>query len=391
MKRRSSIVYRYLILFVAAVLLCLSQGKVQAQYQWEFVPRLGEKRFNQFQYKAVHNSFQQTQSIEAQIDDYNAWTISLDIWDDHGVEILVGHNSPTDSGHSLQDYLEQINACETAREKFTFISLQLRRNDDFPWQGSVLEYRNRIKGVFTETLGAEHIFTFEEFAKTDGDNGRWPSMQELVRRGKYFAVVLLDTYNDNDSVSEGFNEFFFSYHGQAIMPGNSSYFDAAPHFNQPYKIVFLWSWRPSLNNINDMPYPENRGDRFLSRLSTDTECGEQEDANYWDKGITHGYNFIGTDCVDASYTVTDAHTHSPSPLHVRIGDSTHQWGTHRFPYTNASGLRAAVGRASPSITMKIEPGVYNATSSGANPLVIAKPMTLKIKRWTGGNDDVIIK
>lgn len=332
----------------------------QAQYIWEFEPRRGERRFNQFIYKASHNSYDRSESLASQIDTYNCWCLELDIWWYNG-EIRVSHTCPTDFHDLISTKLERIATSEIKYDRVTVIYLEMKEGCFTTWP-SRTTYRNYIRSRVDQYLGADRIYTVAMFADPNGDNFRWPSYQELVRRGKNFIVVLHEPDRSVDS------DYFF-----------------AVHYTNPFLPDGLGLNNKVLyNKENAGDTPSGFGDRYLARTypsGGEDTCQLQEWSDFWDRGISKGYNFVATNCIDSVYTMTDPRTHSPAPLFVMHDfpiPEMFQTGVRSFPYSGAGGLLRGIQRASPMVDVRIETGTYDIT----NGTVIKRPVVLKARGGT---------
>jgi hypothetical protein len=332
----------------------------QAQHVWEYEPRRGERRFNQFTYKASHNSYERSESLASQMDAFNCWCLELDLWWYNG-DIRVSHTCPTDSHDLLSTKLSRIASSDLKYDRVTVIYLEMKEGCFTTWP-SRTTYRNYIQTRVEQYLGADRIYTSGMFANPSGDNFRWPSYQELVRRGKNFIVILHEPDRSVDS------SFFFGVHFSNPFPPDG--------LDVPYKVLY---------NVGDAgATPSGFGDRYLARTYPDgaeDTCQLQEWSDYWDRGISRGFNFVATNCVGEIYTITDPRTHSPAPLFVAHDLSLpemFQTGVRSFPYSGAEGLLRGIQRASPMVDVRIETGTYNIT----NGTVLKRPVVLKAQGGT---------
>lgn len=354
MTQRSLISMSLAVLATAAALgQCLNQRP--NGYCPESTPRLGEVAIWQQQFKATHNSFQLSEDLDVQIDDYNNWLLELDLQYNEGEIIVEHHCFDTAGNQTFAEALLEIARSSTAAEKVTFIYLNRVTSGDFfycydTWPGS---YRTLIQDALFAAIDEDRFYRKDDF--TDIDNAVWPSVQELVRRGQNFVV----------SIDGGGNDFFFSTSDVVPREGGCDG-GGSPE---------AWTADPgSLSRV----YPSS---------ICSTNCDFQ-DGGYFEDGVVQGYTFIANNCVDNEDCI-DPRIHSPSPFYVAAsGAPDHQWGTHSFPRVGPVGLLMATALVSPMVDVKIRPGDYSVSFLTGGSFTVSRPMVLK---KNGGGVDVSIR
>jgi len=323
----------------------------------ETTPRAYEPQMHNFVFKASHNSYDRSETLGEQIDDYNVWMLELDCWwlDNN---IYVRHLCGGGNGDTLASQLNEIVAAQTDHLKFTLIYMEMKydcTNDD--WQCGFLEtchawpadVRSQFETRIRTAVVDNWIYTADEWDSID--NKQWPSHQELIRRGKHYAFIL-----DERGNGDGGNSFFFEV-------GQGGGYDTLVNHDGGC-------------DGGGSPDAVTPTARYLHRAYPGSSCAglcSEQNGGYWNDGVTLGFNFVATNCVSDSHTF-DVRTHSPDPMWV-VGAATgrDQWGTHRFPYYSPFGILAATLRATtPAVDIRIEGGTYafpvNTTFTGRGVL-----------------------
>ena len=359
--------------FAAAILVtALSRPAALAQcptspswngYCCETTPRTREQRLTAFQYKASHNSYDRSESLREQIDDYNCWMLELDCWWQDG-DVHVHHLcSDISAGPTFVSKMEDIASSYTAVERFTLIYLELKLdyNDNCscgfsecckPWPAG---YRNAIRTEIQNNLDMNRIYQPSDWIFID--NYKWPSYQELVRRGKNWAIII-----DERCTGDGGDYFFFEVYRSGSSGPETMYNEDGGC------------------NGGGSPSPVTPTDRDMYRAYPGSSCAglcSEQDGGYWNDGVANGFNFIATNCVDGQHTFDDTTIHSPAPMYVAAsGNYDHNWGTNAFPYVGSTGLLSGVNRVSPMVPVLIDAGTYDISASLTNQ-TISRPMVLK--------------
>lgn len=349
----------------------------RSQYVPETEPRPGEQRLTAYQFKATHNSFERSETLDEQMDTYNVWMLELDcFWDESAQQIYVEHycGSPH-VAEPLINELVEIGASLTKSGRFTIIYLDMHGAmapcyDDWPAQDT---YRAFVQDEVESILGADRIYTPLDF--NDIDSQQWPSYQELARRGKNFAVFATEYAAGGNAYSD------WLFNATGTNPPEDS-------FRENIALVNL-SGGCDMDTTDAAPdlSATSNPDRWLFRAYPGTDsllcdlCSEQ-DGNYWDTMIDRGFNFIASNCVSDEHTF-DSRLHSPAPMYVfpfNAGDD--QYGTLGLPFGGAAGLQVAFNVVSPMVDIRIWFGTYDL------PVVttINRPMVL-----TASGGDVTIQ
>jgi hypothetical protein len=336
----------------------------------------GEKRFNEFIYKASHNSYQRGEPLWQQVDYYNCWMVELDcFWDDNyqggSSNINVTHYcDDTHSDRTLSQEFTELTGSSLADDRVTVIYLQFNTGgslcgyDDWPDKPF---YRDFIKRAITNYLNAAWVYPYTEFANRD--NYSWPSMQELKRRGYHYVIIL-----NTRVIARTYDEIFF---GETNPDGSPLDNDALTNHDGGCDI----------DTFENLPtYPDSP--RWMSRVYPGSACSEECDyhnGNYYDTALSRDYTFLASNCVDDDHTF-NLSTHAPEPVFVMESSSEDKYrGTLLHPYTD---INFAILRASSMSTIQIgsKTTPYDLLP-GIN--VITKPMVLK--RLGSGGTVVIQK
>ncbi len=312
---------------------------------------LSELSLDYFQFKASHNSYQRNEDMDDQIDNYNAWCLELDLnWEtDCGPCITVDHCCDLviecAGEQRLHESIAEILRSTESSQRVTFIWLDIK--DPSIWWNRCHETwpsdRREIIRNAMLALGAANIYTKKEFDDDFSKNGgHWPSWQNLRDRGKKYILVLEDQLDPTGKYDD---EVFFIAVASLVIANNS-----APH------ATFINI--EGADTYFGIPSPN---DRWIYRAwGTD-----------WNDAVSRGFNLIGTDDTNQSYTISDSRTHSPQPLYVNgfAYNGDRLWGTKNYPMNQ---LFTAKDRATPGITMRISPGNYTDPCTFDKPMIIEK-------------------
>jgi hypothetical protein len=320
-------------------------------YCAETTPRSGEERLTEFQYKASHNSYERSETLDEQIDDYNVWMLELDCWwlDE---TIYVRHLCGGGNGDLFSSQLDEILDSDTLYDRVTFLYLELKKdctNDNcscgfgegcYPWPS---DYRSQFESRLNSKFG-NRVYTADEWSQLD--NHSWPSTQELVRRDKNIVVFL-----DERCTGDGGNDYFFEV-------GGSGGYDALVN-------------RDGGCDGGGSPDAATPTSRYLYRAYPGASCGglcSEQNGGFWDDGTSLGYSFIATNCVSDSHTFDYTEIHSPFPTYVSASATGNdQRGTHSMPYVGSTGLWTGYGDATPATHFKFTGGgTYSAGTAGSS-------------------------
>jgi hypothetical protein len=316
----------------------------------------GERPVNSFVMKATHNSYERDEPMWQQIERYGTFCVELDMyWDNdaHGTnqpDIMIEHfcNSSHDA-RTLREELQEI-ATPTAgmTERVIFVYLEMKTTnqgvcyDDWPVDGQQIV--DKIIGELRATLGLGTVeapgtvYTPHTFINVHGS--RWPSMQEINRLGHRFVVFVDDngTFADNDLV--------FTVAGSVIG------------FDPNTTLLNRSNGNDETGNNNS---PIAVAPRWLNRAWPNVDLCSLTNGDYWNNSVNRGFNFVATNCVDDSQTITDSRIHSPSPLYLTTSaPNSAGWGTWNDPMTS---FIAATNRASAAVNISTEAGNYDVPNN----------------------------
>ncbi len=317
-----------------------------------------------YKMKAVHNSYLASKPpLNELIDDYNTWSVELDVfWDvDDGI-VRVSHYCGAGI-HSFDGLLDELLASGELSKRVVFVWLEMKNrggvceNNEWP---CTLEDDGRdrmlpqIEAAFARAgRSLNQVYTPVDFAADADAKGlcHWPSLQNLVDRGKH--IIFVADGSQVGPLCNDDNPFFFSV-------GNS-----------PNKACASMNSRAFVNRQEadiegSAPSPN---DGYLWR-SWEVDPLFR-DRNHWERQIDRNFNLINCDSETAEWTILDSRTHSPSPLYVvpsYTGDK--EWGTISRPFKN---IVVAYLRLTPGATLSLKAGTYNLFGLIEN---IDKPMTL---------------
>lgn len=323
----------------------------------------GERRLNEFVFKAAHNSYERSEPMNQQIQTYSTYFLELDMfWDDGPGTIMVEHFCQ--SAHNARTLLEELQeiALPTAGQDDRVVVVYLEMKEaDGPcyqdWPSRDL-YRLLITNMLSQTLGLDNIYPADEFKNLD--QYHWPSMQELNRRGYRYIVIL-------DEIVRADSDLFF---------GVTT--DSTPSGVRPNTVLINQD-----NGADDgrrNAFRDTIGPGWLNRVYSDRDLCSLNDGAYWNDSVARGFNYIGTNCVNDPDTITDTRIHSPSPLFVIPSfPGTASWGTWDDPMTS---MTAAASRVSAGVTISAFTGTYdvpNATTWSNSFTIKARggPVTIR--------------
>jgi hypothetical protein len=289
-----------------------------------------EQRFNLGIYKASHNSYERDESNASQIDNWNCWCLEFDIVWHPDSTVRVQHGCGDPFAPLLSTHLGLVNQSVESADRVTVIYLEMKPACS-NWPARTV-YRDAIRSALISEFG-NTVYLSGEFKTTD--NSRWPSYQELLRRGYRWVVIL-----DEEETGFADDNYFFG-----MARGNP-----ATAF-EPNSVL--------INSGNDDMVPDrgSQPDRWMFRAYPTPRCDLGDNEDYYDDAVANGYTFVATNCIDRHYTMAPT-THSASPVHVTPAGTGTAFGTLAFPYRQGSGLVQAVQRASPRVPVRLNAGLY---------------------------------
>lgn len=359
---------------------CVPLGAAQCPNQsWngycpETVPRQGEQRLNRFQWIGSHNAFQRVDPdgdylmpLSEQLDEYGHRYFEIDIrWD----ETLnngnggwkVQHNCIDLTGRSeLENHLVDIASSDALYNSFIFLDFQINKHNAFEYNcfdvlpSTVLA---DLKNTLIAYIPEDYFYTGDDYIEID--NRRWPSQQELLRRGKHVAVTTASTHTTGTGNDYSF--YFDTVDGDPnLANGNSALITSGGEFQQ-YDL----------------------GDSLVSEFYPTGGTCQNDPA--WSIAVDSGYTFPTKYCLAKADDINDARIHPPNPIHVSTVAllAGPQFGTRDRPFAGGvTGLYLALARIAaheaekgPSHqTIDFEPGVYDVPGQYRFPM----PVTLKAR------------
>lgn len=308
-----------------------------------------------FSFKGSHNSYDQGHFIPEQVDGFNVWSVELDLcgvsWD-YYVEVKHGCTD-TPRGYLFQ-YLAELLDSHGWRDRVTFIWMDIKEDCVWPfrcdWRDlSDDERADLIADELLSVLGQDQLYTWLDWW-LDGQS--WPSVAELVARGKHFVPI---------------------YDNNAHNPNHETLFVTATESRYIY-------WHTGFLNSKDGDFI------FGSRRPTDPDqflwrAYDLENEWEWNIASANGIHLLATDRYMNWWTFSSA-AFPPAPIYVDRVDLGSGWGTYLNPLHEAH-LDYGATVAAENTSMKIAPGNYGT----GFPLTIDKPMTLE-KESSGLGDPV---
>lgn len=358
---------RKLAIVLAMSLFALFGGVMPAlaQHVPEHTPRPGERRFNTNIFKASHNAYERDESYAEQLDDMNSWGLELDIqW--IGNQFFVAHRSCS-TDKPLSGQLPLVAQSATWRDKVTVLWFEVNNDGDCHLPSPDV-YEANLKSLIDQVFDWSRVYTPTDFfTDTSGDNGRWPSWQEMVRRGKNLIIVIERNKHGLPHFPHPYNKWFFevTYEWPTGIPK-----DGDPDWQK--NVAFY-------NADGNGNFSFDKGDYWGSRLWPSPRCSSVlEDEDDWHKHVKSGATIVATNCLSDHWTQASTRVHPPQPTFVNNAAEGAQYGTQRFPYGMWSGLVKAMQRTAmygTSTEIQISPGDYIIT--GANPATLKNPMVFK--------------
>lgn len=379
----------FLAAFAASVAVAQCPNVRPNGYCPETTLRPGESPIWQLQFKGIRDAgrfFEESYDFEALIDSYNNWVIEFDLYSLFGSR-RVSRYLCEYGGNALHfsTALQRISLSQRTQDKVTFLVLTPQSGGTFPYEcfSNLAGVSNNdgfreIKEDLFQQLPEEQFYTHADFR--DIDNFTWPSVQELVRRGQHYVVFLGEFFENDDGPAGVEENFFFGV------------FDENPDWGNPGNCAL--AQRDGGCDAGGTPSAWTPNSRFLMRGYPSGACAGScslQNDGYFSDGLSQGYNFISTDCVEDDVCVRPP-VHSPIPMIVKNSATTeHQWGTADFPLVGSPGLFAALNFVSPMVEIRVSNGDYNVRQFlpfPSAPMVINRPMVIN-KQF--GPGEVVIR
>ncbi len=306
-----------------AVLASIQSGQLPA---FDAIPEL-EPRANRHQYYSSHNSYARTATLSAQLDFYNVWEIELDVrfnnegQTDPDDRYEIFHDCTTVGTRTLKQALSEIKGTRRFQDGLFFLNIELGDAvgpcddwDDLPPE----THDANVESIILAELGFSNIYRETEFTAPAPDDGRWPSVQELVRRGKHVIVHMV--YQGNSG-------------GQFFRRGTG--------VNASGRVI--WNSDDEDASLLDL------GDRHMARYYpsglTGPGCIPILEQGDWDDAYANGFNFPSTNCVsDSGFLALRRRFHPPYPMYAtNVANPLLQYGTPGSRFSGVAGLAQAVG------------------------------------------------
>ncbi len=285
-------------------------------------------------FKGSHNSYSLPDPLDVQIDGANVWKVELDLMtytESDGIGIghppdLVG-GCPT---HAINDYLNLIDGSQAATDRVTFIYLEHKNCHPACWvhtippecsEASDSELVTKAGTALRSVIARSRFYTKSDW---DSDGHEWPSINELLSRGKHFIPIYEDGATGADD-----GAFFFT------VAANAEQLSAHPN-----KTVL----NVPAGELGDFGFdPETPGkEKYLWRsycvptepvIGTITDC-ELHRQEYWMADLAHGINILSINDVWDSHTFDDVV--QPHPFYVGpLANASRSLGTRLFPFDSA--------------------------------------------------------
>jgi hypothetical protein len=292
---------------------------VAAQYVPETVPRAGEQRLNRFQYVTTHNSYERDNgaldrvSITDQLDIYDEWLIELDLrWSSDINDFWIFHDCAENAGNnSLDSFITQIEASTHVANGLIFLYFDSGNIGPCVFYPSIVPKPSKWPDLLETKLiyhWETQIYSFADFR--DIDNYKWPSAQELLRRGKHIVPIVNQITG---------SELLF---GMDCCDSN--------------KVFYL-----DTSDQTTAITAANLGDSYLARHYP--SCGWTCDlcADGWQWAVDSNYTFPASNCSDH----TNDRLHPPLPTYVCCPTGTIQGrGSFNDAFSGSTGVADAVAK-----------------------------------------------
>jgi hypothetical protein len=260
-------------------------------------------------------------------------------WSDDINDFWVFHDCLDGAANnSLDFFLAQINASTRSNYGITFVYFDSGNVDGCVFYPSIVnkpaDWPDRLQTKLTANWGSR-VYTQGEFVAID--NQKWPSAQELLRRGKNLVVIVNQVFG---------NSYFFAVDS------------ASPNY------VFVQN-----TSAEDTPITaSDLGDKFVARHypSCGFTCNYDACSDGWAWGVNNNYTFPASNCSNRAFD----RLHPPLPTYVccPAGTGIIGRGSYNNAYNGPSGVIDAVARAQAHqdwkgasvIEIRISAGTYSA-------------------------------
>lgn len=321
-----------------------------------------EQRANRHQYLTSHNAYDNdTWSLALQLDALNVWDLELDVrFNNEGQSnpldrYEIFHDCVTAFGtFTLNQACAEVKTTQRYNNGLFFLNIELGDAWGFcdDWDDLTPAQHDRNVDDILKWHFGNAAYTRSDFLS---DGSKWPSVQELVRRGK--RVIPHIRYQGPSSALE-------RYIKRSASTNNS---------------LIVW------NSDNPNAVLDDLDDNHLARYWD--SCSSVD----WLNALNSGFSFVATDCVyDWFIGPFGQLVHPPYPMYVRTFSLGSQGGTAGLPFVGGAGIIAAGNRASVYsslapvstshtsragiIPVLVTPGTYSVSTAGQ---VIGGPIILQ--------------
>ena len=337
---------------LVAALLCglSSAAQVSAQPQY----------LDSFHYKGSHNSYESGMHPLAppappylgpriplweQVLKYNCYSVELDLCKTSEGDIIVFHDCLLPTVFDPHALLDELVSNPEIFERFTIINIEARnvgfccQHPDWAQGGNFDQLVTDVTNLITAHIDLPYIYSHQDFE--NGDMEKWPTIPQLIARGKNFAVTLNRPYSSE-------LDFFFqmSLNDQPISP-----------------VTNVFARENGESQIGDNAMP---GDKVLFRCFPDRYWNDPnfEQANEWQNSLDNGWTYLDVNSITADFT-WESGTYAPFPIYVNSSNSDAERGTLFLPYTTLQGALDRIDRTNPvpqeTFPVKIQAGSYDVS------------------------------
>jgi hypothetical protein len=353
------------------VALTLASGMVSAQQIEPGGIKAGlETRMNRHQFFGSHNAWQDDLTLTEQLDGYNVWVVELDVRRiNGGWEVL--HSCIDGEGQApFNSYIAELAQTQRAEDGLFFLNLEIGaigscddwedEMDDLMDTGLTVNqviflWMEEIREYLIFWFGIDALYTRDEFDFVDGH--KWPSAQELLRRGRH--VIPMASYQDNSA------------------PWVFHRLDFVEDFGDSEQT--FWN---SNDHEEDIP---NLNDRHMARFWESANCFGESSSD-WIAGVNNGFSIVDTNCVEeylGDYAGVASKFHPPVPQYALASATPHPFstslGTSLKPWLGAEELLDAFQKIDDYNALapaSNEPGHTSRTTSIPIELIGAGPWEL---------------
>jgi hypothetical protein len=343
------------ILLLTLVLLVMATSRSNAQAPSYDLTR----SLKHYTFKGTHNSYETevVGTLSNQLDGLNVWGIEIDMCgiNDEG-RLQVKHGAEPGSSLLFRNIMSEVRQTNTfqKRARIVFLWLDVKEQvlSECRWRDFSDDGRaNLMQAEIEAFLGGGDASIFYTNADWNNDGRRWPSIQELLSRRKYFIPI----YDNNDH-----------------NPNHPFFFVTAVSLEEANRI----GSHVAFINKKDVDLEGDRispTDQYLWRSYGVNSRDE------WERGAQLGFNLLSTDEVAAEWTFT-LQTHPPVPVFVdaRAPSCTFyfcllQSGSYLYPFGTAK-LSHATSIVPAQGSLIVAPGSYRLDGT----LMIKRPMVIEV-------------